>query len=112
MPVDCNDPHLELSEEFFKFTLCLSNQLSGCPNQIIIMQRPSQNSGYPSMPTMPGQMPPNPGYGMPMQPGPGFPPGQVPPQNMPHNACFMPAATIRKISNTTPPRFDPSFQPK
>lgn len=46
-----------------------------------------------------------PGYGQPM----GGP--QQPHQSFqPNNGCFMPAATIRKISNTTPPqRFDPSF---
>lgn len=87
------------------------------------MQRPPYgNPGYPGgmnngMPMQPGapggpmyQNPGGPqyapGYGQPVQGGP-----MRPQQNMPNNpGCFMPAATIRKISNTTPPRFDPSFQ--
>ncbi|XP_026731844.1 uncharacterized shell protein 22-like [Trichoplusia ni] len=86
------------------------------------MQRPGFNQGFPGgmnngMPMQPGA--PGgparfnnpggpvyaPGYGQPM-------PGQQHPQNFQPNAgCFMPAAAIRKISNTMPPQqFNPSFQ--
>ncbi|KAJ8724424.1 hypothetical protein PYW08_015898 [Mythimna loreyi] len=90
------------------------------------MQRPGPgfNQGYPG-PGGPGGPGMNPGAPGPQNrfnnpggpvyaPGYGQPMGgqQNPQQNFQPNAgCFMPAATIRKISNTTPPqRFDPSFQ--
>lgn len=82
------------------------------------MQRPPHfNPNFPGgmpNPGMPNQMPPgnpnfgHPGPGQPM-PGPGYgaPMGGHGPQNAQQGGgCFMPAATIRKISNTTPPNFN------
>ncbi|CAB3235665.1 unnamed protein product [Arctia plantaginis] len=84
------------------------------------MQRPPfGNQGFPGgMPMHPGA-PGGPMYNNPG--GPQYAPGygqqpsgpRISPQpNMQGNAgCFMPAAAIRKISNTTPPqRFNPSFE--
>lgn len=94
------------------------------------MQQPPFNNGMPNQgPPFPSQMPQRPffgagpGFGPPApgfgnqapgygHPAPGFGPHGMPPQpgqNFPPGNCFMPAATIRKISNTTPPRFDQPF---
>ncbi|XP_028166247.1 proline-rich proteoglycan 2-like [Ostrinia nubilalis] len=75
------------------------------------MQRfPGYNPNAPGAPMQPGYpqpgFGPHPGMGGPQRPpnqaGPcfGMGPMQAPPQQP---GCFMPAATIRKISNTTPP---------
>lgn len=84
------------------------------------MQRPGGPGYNPTNPGagipyygVPSQGPPNPNFGPPRPgyPGPGYGhPGAMPPQNLQQNSCFMPAATIRKLSNTTPPNFDPRMQ--